>query len=83
MTRHRPDPRERAGGVGTARVEIRPPRPSRRAERSEWARHCLLGMVDKVTAVAKAKLGKHIGRLADLDMVSVNRAWRIFLGLAG
>jgi mRNA interferase MazF len=40
-------------------------------------------MVDKVTTVPKAKLGKRIGRLADSDMVRVNRALLICLGLAG
>jgi mRNA interferase MazF len=40
-------------------------------------------MVDKVTTVPKAKLGKRIGRLADSDMVRLNRALLIFLGLAG
>jgi mRNA interferase MazF len=40
-------------------------------------------MVDKVTTVPKGKLGKRIGRLADSDMVRVNRALLIFLGLAG
>jgi len=40
-------------------------------------------MVDKVTTVPKAKLGKRVGRLVDSDMVRVNRALMIFLGLAG
>ena len=40
-------------------------------------------MVDKVTTVPKAKLGKRIGRLADSDMVRLTRALMIFLGLAG
>ena len=40
-------------------------------------------MVDKVTTVPKAKLGKRIGRLSETDMVRVNRAMLIFLGLAG
>lgn len=40
-------------------------------------------MVDKVTTVPKAKLGRRIGRLADDDMVRMNRALVIFLGLAG
>jgi mRNA interferase MazF len=40
-------------------------------------------MVDKVTTVPKTKLGRRIGRLADGDMVRVNRALVIFLGLAG
>ncbi len=40
-------------------------------------------MVDKVTTIPKAKLGSRIGRLADADMVRLNRALMIFLGLAG
>lgn len=40
-------------------------------------------MVDKVTTVSRAKLGRRIGRLADDDMVRLNRALMIFLGLAG
>jgi mRNA interferase MazF len=40
-------------------------------------------MVDKVTTVPKGKLGKRIGRLADDDIVRLNRALMIFLGLAG
>jgi mRNA interferase MazF len=40
-------------------------------------------MVDKVTTVPKSKLGTRIGRLADPDMMRLNRAMLIFLGLAG
>jgi mRNA interferase MazF len=40
-------------------------------------------MVDKVTTMPKAKLGRRIGRLADQDMVRLNRGLMIFLGLAG
>jgi mRNA interferase MazF len=40
-------------------------------------------MVDKITTMPKAKLGSRIGRLADTDMVRLNRAMMIFLGLAG
>ena len=40
-------------------------------------------MVDKVTTMPKAKLGGRVGRLADDDMVRLNRALMIFLGLAG
>ena len=39
-------------------------------------------MVDKVTAVFKTKLGRKVGRLADQDMVRLNRAILVFLGLA-
>jgi mRNA interferase MazF len=40
-------------------------------------------MVDKLTTVPRAKLGEHIGRLADDDMVRLGRAMVVFLGLAG
>lgn len=40
-------------------------------------------MVDRITTMSKAKLGSRIGRLADTDMVRLNRAMMIFLGLAG
>ena len=40
-------------------------------------------MVDKITTMPKPKLGTRIGRLADDDMVRLNRAMTIFLGLAG
>jgi mRNA interferase MazF len=40
-------------------------------------------MVDKITTMPKAKLGRRIGRLADDDMLRFNRALMIFLGLAG
>jgi mRNA interferase MazF len=40
-------------------------------------------MVDKITTVPKEKLGYRIGRLDDEDIVRLNRAILIFLGLAG
>jgi len=40
-------------------------------------------MVDKITTVPKEKLGRRIGRLGDDDVVRLNRAILIFLGLAG
>jgi mRNA interferase MazF len=40
-------------------------------------------MVDKVTTVPKGKLGYRVGRLEDEDMMRLNRALLIFLGLAG
>ena len=39
-------------------------------------------MVDKITTVAKDKLGERIGQLDDADMVRLNRAIMVFLGLA-
>ena len=40
-------------------------------------------MADKITTVSKAKLGSRIGRLGDKDMLRLNRAVLVFLGLAG
>ncbi len=39
-------------------------------------------MVDKITTVPKAKIGQRVGRLADEDMVRLNRAVVVFLGIA-
>ena len=39
-------------------------------------------MVDKITTVPKSKVGSHIGRLDDEDMVRLNQAMMVFLGLA-
>jgi mRNA interferase MazF len=40
-------------------------------------------MVDKLTTVSKERLGVHVGRLGDEDMVRLNRAILVFLGMAG
>ncbi len=40
-------------------------------------------MIDKITTVSKGKLEKRAGRLSDEDMVRINRAVLVFLGLAG
>jgi mRNA interferase MazF len=40
-------------------------------------------MVDKITTVRRTRLGSHIGRLADEDIVRLNRAVVVFLGIAG
>ena len=39
-------------------------------------------MIDKITTVPKARLGKRIGKLNDDDTVRLNRALTVFLGLA-
>ena len=39
-------------------------------------------MVDKLTTIPRSKLGRRLGRLADEDMVQLDRAMAIFLGLA-
>ena len=40
-------------------------------------------MVDKLTTMPRSKLGTHVGRLGDEDMVRLGRAVLVFLGLAG
>lgn len=39
-------------------------------------------MVDKITTIPKERLGQRIGRLDDEDVVRLNRAVMVFLGLA-
>jgi mRNA interferase MazF len=39
-------------------------------------------MVDKMTTVPKSKIGGRIGRLDDEDVVRLNQAVMVFLGLA-
>jgi len=40
-------------------------------------------MVDKITTVPRSKLGSRTGQLDDDDMLRLNRAMLVFLGLAG
>jgi mRNA interferase MazF len=40
-------------------------------------------MVDKITTLSRRKLGVRVGRLQDEDMVRLNRAMLVFLGMAG
>jgi mRNA interferase MazF len=51
-------------------------------ERNGLKSPCRL-MADKITTVSKSKLGSHVGRLEDEDMLRLNRAVLVFLGLAG
>lgn len=39
-------------------------------------------MVDKITTIPKSKLGQKIGRLDDTDVLRLNQAALVFLGLA-
>jgi mRNA interferase MazF len=39
-------------------------------------------MVDKITTVARSKVGAHVGRLDDEDLLRLNQAMIVFLGLA-
>jgi len=40
-------------------------------------------MVDKITTAPRSKVGARLGRLDDEDLVRLNRAMLVFLGLAG
>jgi mRNA interferase MazF len=50
-------------------------------QRNGLRRACRL-MVDKIVTVPKARIGIRIGRLDDIDMVRLNQAVLVFLGLA-
>ncbi len=50
-------------------------------ERNGLRSACRL-MVDKITTVPKTKLGAQVGRLDDEDMVRLNQAMTVFLGMA-
>ena len=39
-------------------------------------------MVDKITTVPKSKIGNHVGRLDDKDILRLNQSVMVFLGLA-
>jgi mRNA interferase MazF len=40
-------------------------------------------MIDKITTVSKTKVQTRVGRLSDEDVLRLNRAILVFLGLAG
>ncbi len=50
-------------------------------ERNGLRATCRL-MVDKITTVPKSKIGIRVGRLDDEDILRLNRAALVFLGLA-
>jgi mRNA interferase MazF len=50
-------------------------------ERNGLRATCRL-MVDKITTVPKSKVGQHVGRLDDEDILRLNQAVLVFLGLA-
>jgi|SRR5277367_6351551 len=57
------------------RLEVKP------SERNGLKRESRL-MVDKITTVPRLRLGDRVGRLDADDMVRLNRAMTVFLGLA-
>jgi len=55
--------------------------PVEPSERNGLRTACRL-MVDKITTVPKSKIGTHVGRLDDEDILRLNQAMVVFLGLA-
>lgn len=55
--------------------------PVEPSERNGLRAPCRL-MVDKVTTVPKSKIGSQLGRLDDEDVLRLNQAVIVFLGLA-
>lgn len=55
--------------------------PVEPSERNGLRSTCWL-MVDKVTTVPKSKIGSQVGRLDDEDVLRLNQAVIVFLGLA-
>src|SRR3984885_13177941 len=51
------------------------------SERNGLRAVCRL-MVDKITTVSKSKVGARVGRLGDDDILRLNQAMIVFLGLA-
>jgi len=51
-------------------------------ERNGLREPCSL-MVDKITTIPRSKLGEHVGRLSDEQMVALGRAVLVLFGLAG
>ena len=55
--------------------------PIEPSERNGLRAICRL-MTDKITTVQKSKIGAHVGRLGDEDILRLNQAMLVFLGLA-
>jgi len=55
--------------------------PVTASDRNGLRADCQL-MVDKITTVPKTKVGARVGRLDDADLVRLNQAMMVFLGLA-
>jgi mRNA interferase MazF len=57
-------------------------RPTVEPKSDNGLRHQSWIMVDKITSVPKSKIGVLIGRLSDEDILHLNQALMVFLGLA-
>lgn len=57
-------------------------RPSIVASSDNGLKEDSFAMIDKITTVARSRLGRRVGRLKDTDMLRLNQAMMVFLGLA-
>ena len=57
--------------------------PLDRADEANGLREPCSLMIDKITTVPRSKLGQHVGRLDDEDLLRLGRAIMVFFGLAG
>lgn len=64
-------------------TDARVVRPVIRASAENGLRTSSRLMVDKITTVARERLGRRVGRLSAADVSAMNRAVLVFLGLAG
>ena len=65
----------RENPMALARVDVEPTATNGLRSHSQL-------MVDKITTLPRAKLGRRIGKLAEDDVLRMNRALMVFLGLA-
>ena len=68
------------GEAAATSVSLRPEAPTP-ASLVLWL-SCKI-MVDKITTMPRANVGDRVGRLQDSDLVRLDRALLVFLGLAG
>jgi mRNA interferase MazF len=69
-------------GLTTDPTDARLFRPMVEPSESNGLRSPCRLMADKITTVPKSRLGARMGRLAEEDMLRLNRAVLVFLGIA-
>ena len=68
--------------VTSSDVDARSTRPAIEPSASNGLQVTSRLMVDKITTVSRAKLGRRVGRLSTDEVIRLNRAIVVFLGLA-
>ena len=70
-------------GLATSPTEARLARPIVEPNEANGLKVTCRLMADKIITMPRAKLGDRLGRLVDEDILRMNRAILVFLGLAG